>query len=56
MTANHWAIEYESHGQLFSMTVYGTREEVEAHADNLGTYEPELIVQIIPLEMNRGLN
>lgn len=56
MSANHYSLEYESSGNTYSMIVYGTQEEVEAHADNLGTYEPELILQIIPIEFNKGLN
>jgi hypothetical protein len=45
----HYSLEYESGSRLYSMTLYGTLDEVMKHADNLGTYEPELIVQIIPL-------
>ena len=52
----HYALEYESAGHLYSMTIYGTQAEAEAHAENLGTYAPELIVQIIPIEFNKGLN
>ena len=54
--SQHYAVEYESAGKLFSMTMYGTIDEVMQHADNLGTYEPELVVAIIPMDMTARLN
>ena len=51
-----WSVEYEMNGYIFSMHVFGTREEVLTHADNLGLGEPEMIEAVIQNEINNRLN
>ena len=51
-----YSLEYYFAGEYFSVQIYGTLLEAQTHADNLGTFEPELVNENIQLDFEPRLS
>lgn len=51
MKIDSWSVEYDHGNYRYSMTILGTYEEALQHADNLGLSDPNLVIGILPCEV-----